>query len=409
MIELPREKNHSMRVFSVLWGAFFLQGMALGAWFPALTNILVAKGLSAWVPAAFMVPPFCALISPVIGGALADQKFSANRLHVVSSFLTSIFLVAAFFALDCDWHPLWFLGFLAIGALVSGPTWGYLATISLTHLTHGDRQYPLVRVGATVGWIAGGVLTSYVLHADASPIAGYAGASVRLVAAGLALMLPFTPPLGVGNSWKKRLGFDAYALMKQRDHLVFFVVTVLFSIPISAFYMYGPEFLKVLGDDRPTGTMAVAQVLEIVSMMFLGMLLARHRVKVVLLWALGLSVVRFAMSAQAGVSGIMAWHIGGIALHGVSYTLYFVTAQIFIDRRVDRSIKGQAQGLLQMMAYGLGPLIGSFFCGWLRQVVVMDDGEGWTTFWSILAAMIAVSTLIFAVFYRGIRKPAEAV
>ena len=225
------------------------------------------------------------------------------------------------------------------------------------------------------------------------------------VAVGLALMLPHTPPMGVMSGWRSRLGLDAFVLMKERDHLVFFVVTALFSIPISAFYMYGPEFLKVLGDPRPTGTMTVAQMLEVVSMLLLGTLLARHSIKAVLLWALGLSVLRFAMSAQAGVSGVIGWHIGGLALHGVCFTLYFVTAQIFLDRRVDPGMRGQAQGLLMMVSGGLGPLIGAWFCGWLRLHVVTADGHGWTTYWAILAAMIAVCFVIFAVFYRGMGKP----
>ncbi len=405
MSEESSHPSNALRVFSVLWVVFFLQGMALGAWFPALTNILVAQGLGDWVPAAFMVPPFCALIGPVLGGALADQRVAADRMYVASSFICAVFVLVAFFALDRQWHPVWFLVFLGLGSLVSGPTWGYLATVSLTHLANGDRQYPLVRVGATIGWIAGGLFTSYVLHADASPAAGYAAAAIRVVAGVLALLLPFTPPLGVIKNWKSRLGFDAYALLKQRDHLVFFVVTVLFSIPISAFYMYGPEFLKVLGDPRPTGTMTVAQVLEIICMLVLGSLLARHSVKAVLLWALGLSVVRFLMSAQAGVADVMAWHIGGIALHGVSYTLYFVTAQIFLDRRVPVGLRGQAQGLLQMMAGGVGPLIGSLVCGLLREWLVADGHHGWANFWAVLAGMIAVCTVLFAIFYKGLGKP----
>jgi len=396
------------RVFAVLWAVFFFQGMTLGCWFPSLTNLFGELGLAVWVPLVFMVPPICAMIGPLVGGALADQRYAANHLYFWATFLCVLLLLAAFWTLAAGWHPLWFLALLAGHALLSGPTWGFLATISMQHLSEPERQFPLVRVGATVGWVAGGLLTSYVLKADASPVAGYAAGLVRLVSVGLALMLPHTPPQGIMTGWRSRLGLDAFVLMKERDHLVFFVVTALFSIPITAFYMHGPEFLKVLGDPRPTGTMTVAQVLEVASMLLLGALLARHSIKAVLLWALGLSVLRFAMSAQAGVSGVIAWHIGGLALHGVCYTLYFVTAQIFLDRRVDPGMRGQAQGLLMMVSGGLGPLIGAWFCGWLRLHVVAADGQGWTTYWATLAAMIAVCVVIFAIFYRGMGKPRRA-
>jgi MFS family permease len=388
-------------IFTVLWVVFFFQGMTPGFWVPALTNILRARGLGDWVPAVFVVPPICALISPLIGGALADQRVAADRLLAWSSVICSVVLVAAFACLDAGWHPAWFVGLLGLYSLFSGPTWGLLATISLTGLPHGERQFPLVRVGATLGWVGAGLMTSYVLHADSSPLAGYAAGFTRLLAGGLAFLLPHTPPLGRSTSWQSRLGLDAFSLMKQRDHCVFFVVTALFSIPLSAFYMYAPEFLSVLGDPHPTGTMTVAQILEVAGMLLLGSVMTRFRVKTVLLWALGLSVVRFGMSANAGISGAISWHIAGLALHGLCYTFYFITAQVFLDRRVDPGLKGQAQGLLAMVSGGLGPLIGALVCGWLRNECVTADGQGWTLFWGILAAMIAGCFAIFAVFYHG--------
>jgi len=388
-------------IFTVLWAAFFFQGMTPGFWTPALTNILRARGLGDWVPLAFVVPPVCALIAPLIGGALADQRMAADRLYAWSSVVCSFALVAAFGSLDAGWHPMWFLLFLGVYSVFSGPSWGLLATVSLTNLSHGERQYPLVRVGATIGWVAGGLMTSYMLHADTSPSAGYASAVARLIGGLVAFILPHTPPLGGAASWKSRFGLDAFGLLKDRDKCVFFVVTALFSIPLSAFYMYGPEFLKVLGDNHPTGTMTIAQVLEIGGMLLIGTVMTRFRVKTVLLWALGMSVARYAMSANAGLTGTIQWHIAGVALHGICYTFYFITAQVFLDRRVDPGLKGQAQGLLAMVSAGIGPLLGALLCGWLRARCVAEDGSGWALFWGILTAMIAVCFVIFAALYQG--------
>jgi MFS family permease len=259
-----------------------------------------------------------------------------------------------------------------------------------------------------VGWVAGGLTLSYLLQMDTSPAAGYAAAVVRVACGLLAFLLPYTPPLGLGSSWKSSLGMEAFSLMKQRDFCVFFLVTTLFAIPLSAFYMYGPEFLKALGDPHPTGTMTVAQVLEVVSMFLVGVAMVRFRVKTVLLWALGLSVIRYGMSAFAGVTGMIGWHIGGVALHGVCYTFYFITAQVYLDRRVDPGFKGQAQGLLAMTSGGVGPLVGALICGWLRHHCVGTDTYGWSWFWGILAAMIAGCFGVFALFYQGRGKNSGA-
>ena len=388
-------------VFAAIWLVFFLQGMGPGMWMPALTNILGSMGLREWVPWAFIVSPVCALVSPLIGGALADQRVPANRLFVWSTVVAALGLLAAFWVLEAGWHPLWFLGFLGISSLAGGPAWGLLATVSMTHLRHGERTFPLVRVGATIGWIAGGLITSHLLLSDTSVLCGYVSAGVRMAAAFAALLLPLTLPLGRATSWKSRLGLDAFVLMKQRDHLVFFLVTALYSIPISAIYMYAPELLKVLGDPRPTGTMTIAQVLEVVSMFALGAMMTRMRVKALLMWSLGLSVLRFALSATAGWTGMIGWHLGGIALHGMCYTFYFITAQIFLDRRVDPGMKGQAQGLLSMVSSGLGPLMGALVCGWLREHLVADGVHGWDAFWMSLSAMASLCFVIFGLFYRG--------
>ncbi len=389
-------------VFGVLWVVFFFHGMTPGLWVPALTNILGARGLEAWVPVAFVVPPLCALITPLAGGALADQRIAADRLFAWSSLVAAAFLYAAFATLSAGWHPAWFIILLGGYSLASGPSWGILATVSMTHLSHAERQFPLVRVGGTIGWVVGGLATSYLLQADTSPVAGYASAVIRVVGALAAFFLPRTPPLGVPDTtWKSRLGLDAFGLMKQRDHAVFFGVTALFSIPLAAFYMYAPEFLKVLGDARPAATMTVAQAPEVLGMLVLGSVMTRCRVKTVLSWALGLSVLRYAMSAGAGTTGTMAWHVAGVALHGLCYTFYFITAQMFLDRRVDPALRGRAQGLLVMVSGGLGPLAGAVICGWLRHAFVTPDGGGWDLFWGILAGMIAICLVVFVVFYRG--------
>lgn len=385
----------------MLWVVFFLHGMTPGFWFPALTNILGERGLAGWVPVVFVVPPMCALISPLIGGALADQRVPADRLFAWSSVICAGLLAAAFGCLEGGWHPAWFVGLLGLYSLVSGPSWGLLATISLTNLERGERQFPLVRVGATVGWVIGGLMTSYLLRMDTSPAAGYVGAGARLLAGMAAFLLPHTPPLGQGSSWKSRLGLDAFQLFRQRDPCVFFLVTMLFSIPLSAFYMYGPEFLHVLGNAHPTGTMTVGQVLEVVAMLLVGTVMGRYRVKTVLLWALGMSVVRFGMSAVAGINGEVIWHIAGIALHGVCYTFYFITAQVFLDRRVEPGLRGQAQGLLVMVSGGVGPLVGALVCGFLRSHCVTATGQGWAGFWAILAGMIAACFVLFALLYQG--------
>ncbi len=399
-VETPGRRKGAFHLLCVV---FFFHGMGPGFWIPALTNILKAEGLESWIAVAFAVIPVCSLIAPVIGGAIADEKMAAQRLFGWCSLFCGVMLVLTFAALQAGWGPWWFVAGLAVYAIASGPTWGLLATISLTNLENGEKQYPLVRLGGTFGWISAGFLTSYALQADSSPISGYAAGVARICAGLAGFFLPHTPPLGIGKSWRSALGLGGFVLFKTRDHAVLFLTTGLFSIPLAAFYMYSPELFEMLGDKTPTASMTVAQWSEVVAMLLLGAMMVRYRLKTMLLWGLGLSALRFAMSGYAGFTGQIGWHIGGVALHGVCFTLYFVTAQVYLDRRVDPRLRGQAQGMLGLMQAGVGPLVGAFFCAWLRNICVDENGEGWETFWWVLSGFITACTAGFALFYRGKR------
>ncbi len=393
-------KEYKKGTFPLLWLVFFFHGMAPGFWVPSLTNVLKAEGLEGWQAWAFAMPPIASLISPLVGGALADERMSAQKLMGWSSLLGAVTIVFAFLALDLGWSPVWFLFGIAMYALVSGPTWGLMATISLTHLTHGERHYPMVRVGATFGWMAAGFLISYVLHSDSSVKCGYAAGVARVAAGLLAFFLPNTPPLGLGKSWKSAMGLDSFKLFKNRDHAVLFAVTGLFSVPLIAFYMYSAEMFKALGSKAPTAAVSAAQFTEVVAMFLLGALMVKYRLKTLLMWGLGLSVIRYSMSGFAGFSGMINWHFAGVILHGVCYTLYFVSAQVYLDKRVDPSMRGQAQGLFGLMSSGIGPLFGACFCAWLRVVCVDDAGNGWETFWWILAGIIAICWISLGMLYK---------
>ncbi len=387
--------------FAVLWTVFFLHGMVPGFWVPSLTNILNTAGHGAWVAAAFTIPPLCAMVSPLIVGALADQRWSANRIYVVSSLLTAVFLAAAFASLQAGWHPLWFLSLLTLQSLCAAPGWALLAAIAMGGLARPSSGYPLVRLGGTIGWMLAGLCAGYWLGLDTNPWSGHLAAGLRLASAFLGFALPATPPLGRATSWAARLGFDALRLLRRREMAVLFGVTLLLSMPLTALYMYSPEFLLVLGDSHPTGTMATSQILEIVFLLALGRILARHPVNSVLGWALALSALRFALSGVAGIDGRIGWHIAGLVLHGACYVLFFITAQIHLERSVDRGLRNQAQGLFAMVSGGAGPLAGAWLCAGVKKLCVTPDGGGWDLFWFSLAAVIIVCLAAFTLLNRG--------
>jgi MFS family permease len=389
-------------VFTGLWMLFFLLGMSLGLYLPAMTNILAAQGLdSGLIQWAWLAGPVASLISPVAVGALADNRFAAQKVLGWAGLLSAVLLAVAFKCLESGLSPWWFIGVLFCSSIVAAPLWSTLASVSMTHLVAGEREFPMVRLGATIGWMLAGFMTSWLLKADTSPVAGYAGAVVRACGGLLAFTLPNTPPPGRSRSWRTLMGFSAFSLLKERDHLVFFVVTALLSMPLAAFYMWTPRHLVDLGDLRPTWTMALGQVSEIFAMFLMVSLMTRFRVKSLLTLALALSAVRYALFAWSGLTGGMVGMWIGIALHGLCYTFYFITAQMFLDRRVPTHMRSQAQGLLSLVSGGIGTLFGTIFVRWLYDAVVVADRGGWAIYWTVLGLMISGITVTFVLSYRG--------
>lgn len=381
---------------------FFLLGMAPGFYTPVITNVLTAQGLgSEWVERAFLCAPLAALISPVAVGALADNRFPAQKVYGVISLLSGVLTALAFAMLDGGFGPWWFLGFFFAGAISGGPMWSMLASLSMAHLRDVPREFPVVRLGGTLGWIAAGWILSWVLAADDSVLCGYMAAGVKLAGGLLAFGLPDTPVPGGSRSWRSMLGVDAFRLLREPDHRAFFVSAALLSVPLAAFFMHTPAHLEDLGARRVAATMSIGQLSEILAMLGMAAILGRFRVKVVLLWALAISVLRYALYAVAGWSESLAWMVAGISFHGLAYTLFFITGQLFLQRRVEPGMRSQAQGMLSLFSNGIGSLVGvvavRHFNDWS-----LSSGAGWGFYWVVLAAATLAITVGFGVSYRGL-------
>lgn len=377
--------------------------MSGGFYIPALTNILTAQGLDSQVIQwAWLAGPVAALLSPVCVGALADNRFAGQKVMGWSGLASGALLVAAFWLLENQFSTTAFLLTFFLASVLAAPMWSMLAGLSMAHLRDGGREFPIVRLGGTLGWMLAGAATSYLLNADSSPVAGYAGGLVRVTGGLLAFCLPATPPPGHSRSLRTLLGVDAFRLLRERDHLVFFSVTALLSVPLAAFYMWTPRHLADLGDQTATATMALGQISELGAMLLMASLMGRFRVKSLLGLALSLSVIRYLFFAWSGVSGSTVGLVIGISLHGMCYTFYFITAQLFIDRRVAPELRSQAQGLLSMVSNGVGMLFGTVAVRALYDQTVAADHGGWVLFWAILAGLLLILTVVFSFSYTGL-------
>jgi MFS family permease len=392
---IPTARRERFQLSTLL----FMHAHAQGLWNVAFATVLEAHGLVGLVPYAFACGSIAAFISPLAIGTLADKHIPANRLLRWLAVATSVCLAVTFIAIDRGWGALAVLAMLQVQAVFSAPLWGLTSSIVLARMRSPETEFGPVRVWATVGWMSAGWVTSFVLMADTSVRSGFAASAMWLVIAAFTLTLPDVPPLGGGEkrTWRDLFGTQALALLAHRDHRIVFGTIALFSIPLAAFFPFTTLHLLDAGLPHVAATMSLGQVTEILALVGLGAVLARLRLKWIFLAGMGFGFVRYVLFALNTKAAL----ISGIALHGLCFTLFFITAQIYLEKRVEPALRARAQSLMTLMTAGVGTLIGSLGCGWWRLACRTDAGTDWPRFWLVLAAFIAAVFVFFAVAYRG--------
>jgi len=381
---------------------FFVQGAAMSIWFVPLGPILDAHGLNAIKPFAFAGSAVAAFVSPLIFGAMADRHANPAKVLRGLALATAVNMTVVSTTIKFKCNPWLILGLIQIFYLSYAPMFSISSALILARLKDAKKEFGSVRALATVGWMAGCWLVS-ALNADASSLAGYSGAVVWLAVAACTFFLPAleVPPSVENLSWHDRLGLDALTLLKNRDHRVVFITAALFNIPLAAFYPYAPTHLRDLGLSHTSAWMSLAQVTELVAIFSLGWLLLNWRMKWIIACGLGFGVLRFTLSAVNG----QAWLLAGVLLHGASYALVYVTAQIYLEQRVAAAWRARAQALLSLMGGGVGNLIGYLGAGWWFAACTSPAGTQWSLFWGVLAATVAAVLVYFLTAYRGIDLP----
>jgi MFS family permease len=376
---------------------FFIQSAAMAIWFVPLGPILDAHGLHEIKPLAFAASAVAAFISPLAFGAMADRHVAPARVLRWLAVATAAIQAVIAMAIQDGWNAWLVLGLIQLFYIAYSPMFSVSTALVFARLQDARKEFGPIRSLATFGWMAGGLLVG-LLNLDRSAFADYFGAVFWLLVAAFTYFLPTleVPASAQHLSWHERLGLDALTLLKNRDTRVVFLTTTLFTIPLCAFYPYAPAHLHDLGFIHTSAWMALAQTTEIIAMFSLGWLLLHWRLKWIFACGLAIGVVRFALSA-ADTRGLL---LTGIALHGASFVLVFVTAQIYLDQRVDPAWRTRAQALLTLMNSGAGSLIGYLGTGWWFAACLRPGGESWPWFWGALAAAVA-AVLVYFLTYRG--------
>jgi nucleoside transporter len=378
----------------------FLQYFVWGAWYVTMGTWLgqALKFSGEQVGLAYGTTALAAMISPFFVGMIADRFFATERilsaLHLIGGLLLFIASTQSTFV------PLYL--FLIGYTLCYMPTLALTNSLSFHQMSDPSREFPAIRVLGTIGWIVAGlVIGTTGLEATAVPMRIAAAASVVLGV--FSLMLPHTPPQKRGHrvSWSEALGLDALKLMKDGSFAIFVIGSFLICIPLQFYYAFTNPFLNEIGVTNAAGKMTLGQMSEIFFMLVMPWFFRRLGVKYMLLVGMAAWATRYVLFAM-GDNAALVWMLyGGILLHGICYDFFFVTGQIYVDRKAPGDLRAAAQGFIAFVTLGVGMLIGSWLSGRVVDSFITGGGHAWNRIWVVPAAGAGAVLILFALFFRS--------
>jgi len=396
------------KIYSQLSIMMFLQLFIWGSWFVTLGTYLSSIGFSGTdIGTAYLTNNIGAIISPLFIGLIADRFFSAEKVMAILHLVGGVVL---YYVSDLTTTSAILTGFLIYNSCYM-PTLALANTVSFNQMDTPDAQFPKIRVWGTIGWIAAGLMISYVLagqfmNVEASAVPMKMGAAASIIMGLYCFTLPSTPPTNTDKkvSLKDILGLDAMAMMKDKSFAIFAICSLLISIPLAFYYAFANLYLNELGMESAAAKMSLGQVSEVGFMILMPFFFRRFGVKWMLAVGMAAWIVRYALFA-AGDMDDMVWMLyGGILLHGICYDFFFVTGHIYVNNKADKKIRASAQSFIAILTYGFGLAIGSSLSGYVVDFFTTDGVKDWTGIWMTPCIIAAVVTALFLITFKDNTK-----
>jgi nucleoside transporter len=410
----------------------FLEFFVWGAWAVPMGKYLATvfsadrskPAVDMIIGQAYGTSAIAAIIAPLFVGLIADRFLPGQIVLGVLHLLGAGLLYAVSQATD----PVSFYWLLLASGLCYMPTLALVNSVSFDQLSQPQKQFPLVRVWGTIGWIAAGItvgsllprlmagglpagVDSLLLGDAAGTDAGKTNLPFLVAAASSVILglycftLPNSPPKGKGEpvSMAKLLGLDAVGLMKSPAFGIFATASFLICIPLAVYYSKANEYISAMNIQEMLGlgsetVMTFGQMSEIGFMLLMPLFLARYGVKTMLLGGMLAWVARYVLFAFGAGSSWML--LAAVLLHGICYDFFFVTGQLYTDHVAPKSLRASAQGLIALLTYGAGMYVGNLVFPLVAGVLATTDEYPWKPFWLTFALAAAVVMVGFAVAFR---------
>jgi len=385
----------------------FLQFAINGIWtIPLVTYLKEVHYSDPQVALAYTTLAWAAIVAPLFVGMIADRFFAAEKVLAVLNLAGGVLLYLATLVVvapDGAPRPVLFFWVLLAHCVCYMPTWPLTNSVALAHVRDAGKEFPMIRVMGTIGWIAVSAISliasRYEWNIEKTVWPLWIGAGLAIVTGIYDFFLPHTPPQAAGKKVTvgQVLGLDAVGLLRDRNLAALMACSFLIMIPASFYWTFCDDFLNEIKMTAVQFKMSIGQMSEMLFMFFLPFFLARLSLKLVVSIGLLAWAGRYLLFAFGNLEG-SAWMLYlGLILHGACFAFVFVTGPMYTDRRAPKQLQASAQGLLALVTFGLGSLVGTCLAGqfldhYQNPVSKIHD---WRSIWLWPALMAAVTAAIF--------------
>ena len=366
----PRFKLFLMMVLEIaIWGAWQVQ----------IFNYMPMLKFEQWQQnLAGSMFAIASVVGIFFSNQFADRNFSAEKFLAFSHLVGGLALVGAAFAKE--FTP-FFLCFVVYG-LFYVPTISVTNAVAFAHLKDPARDFGIVRMGGTIGWIVVSWPLIFLLSAESTVTEMrwifLVASIISFALAAFSLTLPHTPPKKAGEGGAETLAWlEALKLLRHPYVMVLFIVTLIDSTIHNGYFVLIGGFLKdpiKMPDNWIAAITTIGQVAEIVTMLILGSVLKKIGWKWTMILGILGHCLRFATFAFFDKPEYQALIIAVQVLLGICYAFFFATLYIFVDAVFPKDIRTSAQGLFNLLVLGVGLVIANFWFGSLKAQWTSETG-----------------------------------
>ncbi len=390
----------------------FLQYAIWGAWAPVLSEYLITKlGFSGTeVGIIYALLPLATIISPFIGGQAADRYFPTQKVIAFLQLFGGLLLIYMSFVTNYT-ALVWLM---LIYSILYAPTLALTNSIAFINLKDSEKEFGIVRVWGTIGWIVAGLMLAgwrmlgesmetIALRGDTLMLAGIFSLIMGIQAFGL----PHTPPR---KESKKPWAFlEAIKMLKNKNLAIFVGIAFIVATELQFYYILTAPFLTSgkIGVDRAmiSGVMVIAQIAEIFVMaLLLPYFLPKFGIKKTMIIGVLAWPARYIIFVIAQPVWLV---IASLALHGFCYVFFFTAAFIYIDKVSPPDIRASAQSMIAIVTLGLGNFLGSLFVGWIQTIFTGPEGTDWRSVFIIPTILTIFCAAAFILLFKERKKPVK--